>query len=147
MNINSLNNLTPVTTHEEAVARGRVGGSKPKTKWSWRKYCSSNCKFYDRCPLVTISKSKKKSPCMVKALDHDGQNTFLNIFERGEEGLIVEALKLYKRLIEKLGKDVKSKELMSAIETSMLLKKGIYGDKDSKDQTIINVIVSNQVDV
>jgi len=84
---------------------------------------------------------------MVKALDHDGQNTFLNIFERGEEGLIVEALKLYKRLIEKLGKDVKSKELMSAIETSMLLKKGIYGDKDSKDQTIINVIVSNQVDV
>jgi len=80
-------------------------------------------------------------------MDQEAQNTFTNLFQDGEEGLAKEALKLYYKLIDKLGKNVKPKELMSAIETAMTLKKGIYGDKDTGDQTIINIVVSNQVDV
>lgn len=53
----------------------------------------------------------------------------------------------FRLMLKTQSQKITSKELREALEASLNMKKGIYGDKGAGDQTIINVIVGTQVDV
>ena len=149
-------NLIPCTP-ENAAERGRKGGSMktPAQKWKTQRYCNKKCIFYDRCPAISSSHAlpavrkgnMDMHPCFIKAQPKEVQNYFQNLFIHGEEGLIQLILDLHFRLLLKVGKEASTKALKDAIETTLNMKRGIYGDKDKSNQTVVNVIVSNQVDV
>lgn len=75
------------------------------------------------------------------------QNWFFNVFEKGEDGLINIMQELLVLLMAKARKDPSARILKETIETALAMKKGIYGDKNQDNQTVVNVIISNQVDV
>lgn len=130
-------NLVPCTP-ENAAERGRKGGAvkSDAQKWKNQKYCNKNCVFIDRCPAISSSKTlppviknnKDNYPCFIKMQPREVQNYFVNLFVQGEEGLIKLILDLHFRLLLKVGKEASVKVLKEAIETTLLMKKGIYGD-------------------
>ena len=141
-------------TSERAREIGMInaGAPKPHNSWLRQKWCNKNCLFKDRCPAISTSqatgKIKGKYPCFIKKQPQEVQNYFWSLFSCGEEGLIKVIMDLHFRLMLKTqSAKITAKELREALTASLDMKKGIYGDKDTGDQTIINIIVSNQVDV
>ncbi len=131
---------------------GKLQAGKPKPNLSWRlqKYCTDKCRFVQQCPYISISRKDKVDGhylCKIKQSNPEMQNWFFNIFENGEEGLISIMQELLVLLMIKARKDPSARVLKEAIETALAMKKGIYGDKDQGNQTVVNVIISNQVDV
>ncbi len=147
-------NLSPCTK-ENAAERGRLGGlanDPARVGFKHRKWCDKGCTYYDRCPAISTSqgseKVKNKYPCFIKKQPKEVQNYFESLFMDGEEGLIKVIMDLHFRLMLKTqSAKISAKELREAIEISLATKKGIYGDKDQGNQTVVNVIISNQVDV
>lgn len=120
-----------------------MGGSARTTRKTWRarKYCTNTCIYSNSCPAISASltlppvkkKDKDYYPCFIKAQRKEIRNYFINLFENGEEGLIKIIMDLHFRLLLKAGNTkASSKDLREAIETSLNMKKNIYGDKNSR---------------
>lgn len=138
-------NLVPCTP-ENAAERGRKGGSvkSPAQKWKNQKYCNIRCQFYDRCPAISscssqtpvLKNNKYNYPCFIKAQPKEVQNYFRELFIDGEEGLIKLILELHFRLLSKaIKKDATAKILKEAIECTLAMKKGIYGDRSKVEHS------------
>lgn len=146
-------NLIPLTSERGAeLGRRNKGIPKPFNSFKKRKYCNPKCIYFDRCPAITASSSlppdeKGRQRCFIKTKSKEVQNYFQNLFENGEEGMIKIVMDLYFRLLLKTGQDPKARELRDAIQISLDMIQKVYGDKDKSNQTVVNVIVSNTVDV
>lgn len=141
-------------TESNAVEMGRAGGKAKSIikTWNARVNCDAGCVFFDRCPAISTSMAlpvtkRNKHPCVIKSYQPEVRNYFRSLFNGGDEGLIKIIMELHFRLLVEVGKKPSVKILKEAIETSIQIKKAVYGDKSQNDQTIVNVIVSNQVDV
>ncbi len=141
-------------THEQAVATGRLGGlaAKPAISWLKQKWCQPTCIRYNMCPAISTSqglpKIKNKHPCFIKQQPIEIQNYFFALFQEGEIGLIKIIMDLHFRLMLKTqSSKISAKELKEALEITLNMKKGLYGDKDQGNQTVVNVIIQNGVDV
>ena len=123
-------NLRPVKTHEEAVEKGRKGGSRSTVRKRMvnRKNCTLKCPYNDRCPAITTSLAGG-GRCIIKTSPKEVQHYFFNLFDRGEEGLVKIALSLYFQFLLKTGKEPTARTLRDAIATTLDLKKGVYGEK------------------
>ena len=147
-------NLKVIRTSERAVEVGRMarGVPKPGTSWNKQKFCNKRCIRKDKCSFITMSLTLPpdklgRYPCYIKSQKKEVQEFFHNIFDKGEEGLVNVIIELYSLLWIKTKQAPDTKELAEAIRIALDMKKGIFGDKDQGNQTVVNVIVSNQVDV
>ncbi len=147
-------NLKVIRTSERAVEVGRMarGVPKPGTSWNKQKFCNQRCIRKDKCSFITMSLTLPpdklgRYPCYIKSQKTEVQEFFQNIFDKGEEGLVNVIIELYSLLWIKTKQAPDTKELAEAIRIALDMKKGIFGDKDQGNQTVVNVIVSNQVDV
>ncbi len=147
-------NLKVIHTSERAKEVGRMARGVPKPGRSWyaQKFCNKRCIRKDKCSFITMSLTLPpdklgRYPCYIKSQKTEVQEFFQNIFDKGEEGLVNIIIELYSLLWIKTKQAPDTKELAEAIRIALEMKKGIWGDKDQGNQTVVNVIVSNQVDV
>ena len=68
-------------------------------------------------------------PCYLKTQSIEHQHDFCNIFADGEDGIISIILDLYFRYVAGSRGTIKRKELRDLIETSLSVKKALYGEK------------------
>src|SRR5659263_223092 len=149
-------NLAPIRTHEEAVARGRAGGLKgglsksPRKKWSALKYCSpQKCPYSGGCPFMTASLASPDKHCALKAkkvtafgkeaaIQQDVIESFFSLFEEGGAGLLKEALAgTYKIRLRSV--NATTEELHDYVHTIIDVKKAFYPEKEGMGDTNINV--------
>ncbi len=147
-------NLKVIRTPERGAECGHLAKGIPKPGLSFhkQKYCNKRCIRKDKCSFITMSLTLPpdklgRYPCYIKSQKTEVQEFFQNIFDKGEEGLVNVIIELYSLLWIKTKQAPDTKELAEAIRIALDMKKGIYGDKDQGNQTVVNVIVSNQVDV
>ena len=81
-------NLKPVTTHEEAVERGRKGGQKESLskKISKRKYCNHHCPIWP-CVFQPLSMNKYGGICALNKQSETIKHKYYKLMEGDESSL------------------------------------------------------------
>lgn len=151
----NLNNLKPIRTHEEAVQKGRKGGSVHSNakKWINLKYCSSKCPYSGLCPFLTasisngglcsIKEKKVSSNGRVVPIQEEVLSTFFSLFENGKEGLLRECLGVLFKLRLK-SQNASSDELHEYFNALLNMKKTFYPEREAPPETNIQINIKPQ---
>lgn len=98
MTVKNTESLTPNPRGHILTKEDRIKGGKSGTPDSWvnaiknRKKCNTKCPILEICPLMPLSISKANigSPCLLNKGGNALIRRFINIFVKGEAGLINE---------------------------------------------------------
>ncbi len=133
-----------VFTKENAKREGKEGGQKStlSKKLSKRRYCTSSCPLFDKCPLMPLAQNEwveksdgsKAHPCLLNTLPLNVQRRIRRLFLSGRDGLIEElkdVIYKYSSLVENNPKNLPKygELLLKAIST-------IYGQKIQEEGNI-----------
>lgn len=81
--------------------------------------CTTDCKYYHRCPLAITERKKKEPACRVKGLSDEDLNRFLTFFVFEQDGLKDEAFKILFKIGQTLNLKDDVREMNIYLDTMM----------------------------